>query len=151
MKNLSLWQAILVSGLLAGTMDILAAIFLLANGQAAFILKYVASGAFGKAALEGGNNMALWGLGFHFLIAMIWANLYFLAYPYVPILKQNIFINALIYGIIVWSVMNFVVVPLSQIPPRPFIWVNALKNMAILCVCIGLPVAWLADKFYKQS
>jgi hypothetical protein len=149
MKNLSLWQTILVAGLLAGTMDILAAIFLLANGQAVAILKYVASGAFGKAALEGGNNMALWGLLFHFLIAMIWAKVYFLAYPYLPILKHNIFLNALIYGILVWSVMNFMVVPMSQIPARPFNAVNALKNMAILCVCIGLPVAWLTDRYYK--
>jgi hypothetical protein len=150
MKNLSLWQAILVAGLLAGTMDILSAIFLLAKGNAAGILKYVASGAFGKSALEGDNSMALWGLLFHFIIAMVWAKVYFLAYPYIPFLKQNIFVNALIYGILVWSVMNLVVVPMSQIPPRPFNWENALKNMAILCVCIGLPMAWLADKFYKQ-
>jgi uncharacterized membrane protein YagU involved in acid resistance len=151
MKNLSLWQAILIAGLLAGTMDILAAIFILAKGNALGVLKYVASGALGKAALEGDNTMALWGLFFHFLIAMIWAKVYFLAYPYLPFLKNNIFINAIIYGLVVWCIMNLIVVPLSQIPPRPFNWENALKNMAILCFCIGFPIAWLADKYFKQT
>ncbi|MBL7818375.1 MAG: hypothetical protein JNL70_25410 [Saprospiraceae bacterium] len=151
MKNLSLWQTILATGLIAGTLDILAAIFLLANGQAISILKYVASGAFGKAALEGGNGMALWGLLFHFIIAMSWVILYFLAYPRIPFLKKNIFISAVIYGIVVWSVMNLVVLPITHIGLRPFNWLSVLKNMTILCFCIGLPAAAFAQRFYQNK
>ena len=151
MEKSSLLKTILISGLIAGTMDILSAIFLLAKGQAGVILKYVASGAFGKAALAGGNDMVAWGLLFHYSIAMSFTAAYFLLYPKLPILKHNVWINAVFYGIFAWSVMNLVVVPLSQIPPRPFNWESALKNAAILVVCIGFPIAWFADKFYAKT
>ena len=55
---------ILFSGLIAGTLDISAAILFLANGNAAGVLKYIASGAFGKDAFTGGDEMLAWGVLF---------------------------------------------------------------------------------------
>ena len=140
---------ILFSGLIAGTLDISAAILFLANGNAAGVLKYIASGAFGKDAFTGGDEMLAWGVLFHYLIAMSFATFYFLIYPHLPFLRQNKWINALLYGIFVWATMNLLIVPMSHITSTAFNWVSALKNIAILVVCIGLPISLLADRFYK--
>ena len=146
MGNSNLLTSILFTGLLAGTLDILAAIFLLAGGNAVGTFKFIASGVFGKAAFEGGNDMVAWGVLFHFMIALSFTTAYFLMYPKLPFLKRNKWVNAVVYGCIVWAVMNLIVLPMSQVPQRPFNWEMALKNIAILVVCIGLPVAWLGDK-----
>jgi hypothetical protein len=151
MKNSNLLTNILITGLIAGTIDILAAIIILAGGNAVGTLKYVASGAFGKAALEGGSEMAAWGLLFHFIIALSWTTAYFLIYPKLPFLKWNKWLNAIAYGLIVQMLMSFVVLPLSQIPPRPFNWVSFLENAVILMFSIVLPVALMAERFYRKS
>ncbi len=151
MKNLNLLTNILLAGLIAGTLDILAAIFILAGGNAIGTLKYVASCAFGKAASEGGYEMVAYGLLFHYIIAMSWTAAYFLLYPKLPFLKWNKWLNAIAYGIIVQTLMSFVVLPLTQIPQRPFNWVSFLENTAILMFSIGLPVSLLADRFYRKS
>ena len=151
MKNLNLLTNILLAGLIAGTVDIIAAIFLLAGGNAIATLKYIAGGAFGKAASEGGNEMVAYGLLFHYIIAMSWTTAYFLLYPKLAFLRWNKWLNAVAYGIIVWSLMTFVVLPMTQITQRPFNWENALKNVVILMFSIGLPVSLLTDRFYRKS
>jgi uncharacterized membrane protein YagU involved in acid resistance len=148
MSHPGLFNIILRAGLLAGTLDILAAILILAKGKAVATLKFVASGVFGKAAFSGGAGMVLSGAVFHYFIATSFAAGYFLAYPSLPFLQKNKWLSGILYGVIVWTVMNLLVVPLSNAPQSPFAWDSALKNMAILIVCIGLPIAWLADKFY---
>ena len=69
MQNGKLATTVLITGLIAGTLDILAAIFLLAGGEATRVFRFIASGAFGKAAFEGGGEMVAWGSFFHYLIA----------------------------------------------------------------------------------
>ena len=151
MKKSNLLTNILIIGLIAGTLDILVAVIFLAGGNAVGTLKYIASGAFGKAALAGGNEMAAWGLLFHFIIAMSWTAGYFLLYPKLPFLKWNKWLNAIAYGLIVQTLMSFVVLPLTQIPPRPFNWVSFLENAVILMFTIGLPAALAADWFYNKQ
>lgn len=152
MKTSALVQRILFAGLLAGTLDILAAIILLAHFKAEATFKYIASGVFGQAALTGGADMVAWGAFFHYFIATGWAAAYFLIYPHITLLHKNKWISGLLYGgIVVWCLMNLVVVPLSQVHRGPFVLISVLKNMAILSVCIGLPVAWLADRYYKAA
>ncbi|MCD9187685.1 MAG: hypothetical protein LUM44_14795 [Pyrinomonadaceae bacterium] len=142
---------ILITGLIAGTLDILAAIFVLAGGNAVGVFKYIASGAFGKAAFDGGNEMVVWGAVFHYLIAMFWTGLFFLLYPQLSFLKRNKWLNAVVYGIIVWSVMNLLILPFTKIAPQIFTVSGVLKNIVILIICIGLPAALSADRFYKNE
>lgn len=151
MKNLNLLTNILITGLIAGTLDILSAIFILAGGNAVGTFKYIASGAFGKAALEGGNEMVAWGALFHYIIAMSWTAAYFLLYPKLPFLKWNKWFNAVAYGLIVQTLMSLVVLPLTQIAPRTFNLSGFLKNAVILMFAIGLPAALMANSFYKNT
>lgn len=151
MKNSNLLINILLAAFIAGTLDILAAIFLLAGGNAAGVFKFIASGVFGKAALQGGSQMIAWGVVFHYIIALGFTTVYFLLYPNLPFLQQNKWLNAAVYGIVVWTVMNLIVLPLTQVSQRAFSWREALINMAILIVCVGLPVSLLADRFYAKA
>jgi hypothetical protein len=149
MNNSKLLKTILLTGLLAGTLDLLAAIFLLAGGNAVGTLKFIASGAFGKAALTGGNGMAALGLLFHYVIATSWTAAYFLLYPKLPFLRHNKWLNAIAYGLIAQTIMSRVVLPLSNVSPRAFTLSGFAQNAVILMFCIGLPVALSADRFYQ--
>lgn len=151
MKNPNKFLTILITGLIAGTLDILAAIFILAGGNAGGVFKYIASGTFGKTAFDGGNEMVFWGVFFHYLIALFWTALFFVLYPKLTFLKLNKWLNAFIYGIIVWTVMNLLILPFTKIAPQTFTLSGVLKNIVILIICIGLPVSLSADKFYKNE
>ncbi|MGB4846447.1 MAG: hypothetical protein WBP41_00940 [Saprospiraceae bacterium] len=143
-------STVLKMGLLAGTLDITAAIVILARMKAAFVLEYVASGVFGKDAYTAGPHMIAFGLFFHYLIAMTIATIYFLVFPRLSFLKTNRVLNAVLIGLMAWLFMSLVVVPLSQIGPLKMTPEGAIKNIAILIVCIGLPVSLLTSKYYKQ-
>lgn len=150
MRKPNLLLNILLAGFIAGTLDIIAAIVLLASGNALGTLKYIAAGAFGAAATTGGNSMAALGLLFHYIIALCWTAGYFLVYPKLPFLRWNKWFNAVAYGVFVQTLMRFVVLPLTKVAPRTFSWSGFTKNAVILMFSIGLPVALLADRYYRR-
>jgi len=49
----------------------------------------------------------------------------------------------------VWLIMNRIVVPLSRIPGGPFNLKNALIGLSIIIVAIGLPLSFMAYRYYK--
>jgi len=148
-------STIVQAGLLAGALDISAACiqaYLVGGVTPAQVLRYVASGVWGPDAFQGGTGMALQGLLFHFIIAFGWATLFFFAYPLIRKVSTNWVLNGLVYGVIVWTLMNRVIVPLSNVPARPFQFnVQAMIGMAIIMGCIGLPIAWIVQKYYNKS
>jgi hypothetical protein len=144
-------KAIATAGLIAGTLDLLTA-SAVAKLNPVIVCQYIASGAFGsKDAFAGGYGMALGGLLFHYLIAYSWTALFFLIYPKIKLLSRSWILAGLGYGVVVWIVMNKIVVPMSLINQRPFDLVSAAKQMAILMVMIGLPVSFLAHRFYSKN
>jgi len=149
-------NTILTSGLIAGTLDILAAILIYAvilqKTTAVKILQSIASGVFKKEAYTGGSQMALYGLLLHYFIALAFALLYFLVYPYLPFLKKNTIISGFLYGIFVWLVMSFIVLPIAfpLLPEKHFDF-PLILSMLILMFCIGLPIALLTRKYYASE
>jgi hypothetical protein len=145
------WRTIILTGLLAGTLDAIAAI--VASGAApAAVFKFIASGAFGAGkAYSGGDIMIFWGVFFHYLISFSWTLLFFFMYPTTTWLRKNKYITGLLYGIFVWIIMNRVVIPLSEIVQRPFNLKGALTGMAILMVAIGLPISILTHRNYSKK
>lgn len=147
-------RAIVLTGLLAGTLDITAAIvkfFVDGGTDPTKIFRYIASGVLGRDALKGGWGMAAAGLLFHYLIAFIFTIFFFWAYPRLGLQKLNKVVVGLVYGILVWIVMNKIVVPLSNTPKpavQPPFNMQALIQMLILMFCIGLPIALMANKHY---
>jgi len=146
-------KAILLAGLLAGTLDILSAFinFYIVTGKSpVIVLHYIATAVFGQEAYNGGAGMAAVGLLFHYIIAYGWATLYFLAFPHVSFLARSKYVSGILYGAFVWFCMNLIVVPLTLVKTAPFNAAKAALQMGILMVCIGLPVAILADRFYRR-
>lgn len=149
------FNAILRAGLIAGTLDILAAItvyaIILDKATAAQILQGIASGIFGRSAYSGGAAMAFTGLALHYLIAMSFTVAYFLLSPYLSFLHRQPILGGLLYGAIVWTVMNVVVLPLSAYNRPPLRLGPSLLGMAILMLAIGIPIAIMAARYYSRQ
>ena len=145
-KLTSVVYPILLTGLLAGTLDAIAAIVVY-KAKAASMFKFIASGAFGKEAFTGGDGMIGVGVLFHFLIALSWTILYFVFHSRLGLAKQNIFIVIVAYGIFIWLVMNLVVLPSSNIPQRPIDAAGAIKGIVILILTVALPIVLAARRY----
>src|SRR5215211_2844568 len=115
-------QPIFWGGLIAGTLDICAA-FLYAWLRAGVgpirVLHSVASGLLGAAAFQGGGKTAVLGLALHFLIATVATTVFYFASRRLLFLVERPVMSGLLYGVAVYLVMNFVVLPLSNVALRP--------------------------------
>ena len=150
----SLVKAILFAGLIAGTLDAAAATikYYIDTGNGPVrIFVFIASGVFGKDAYASSKSIAIFGLIFHYLIAIIFSGFYFLIYPQIKFLHTNKLFSAFLYGIFVWLIMNLIVVPLSNTPALTFHITGALIAAFILIICIGIPVCFMAASFYKKN
>jgi RsiW-degrading membrane proteinase PrsW (M82 family) len=151
--NKNAFKTILLSGLIAGSLDILAACtsFYLRTGKGpGNVLRFVASGIFGKAALTDNTTIMWMGLLFHFIIAFAFTVVFFIIYPKVKFLHINIILTAVIFGMVAWLVMNLIVVPLSNTAKYPFDVINTIKGMLILICMIGLPLSIIFKRYFKN-
>jgi hypothetical protein len=138
-------KAVLQGGLLAGALDL---IFAFAYyGLKPGVMQSVAGGLMGrKAALEGGVPTFLLGLVLHFLVACIWAALFWIASRRVPALVRHVIPAGLIYGLVVYYGMNCIVLPLSALHTKPWPPPFAPWPVAAHLFLVGLPIAWLARR-----
>ncbi len=139
-------RAAVLGGLVSGTLDA-------ANGVVAFglygmnpiqVLQFIASGAFGSSAFDGGLLMAGAGAVFHFLIAFVAAAVYAAGAWAVPRLRRNWAMGGLVYGAWVWAFMNLIVLPLTNVAPGPSGWPLVANGILGHAVFVGLPIAWFA-------
>jgi uncharacterized membrane protein YagU involved in acid resistance len=146
-------RAILLGGLIAGTLDIsYACIFSysMRGTPPSRILQSVASGVFGARAFAGGTEMAVVGLVFHFLIATIAAAAYYLASRRLRFLVTRAVICGPLYGVCVYLFMNFVVLKLSAIPFKmAYPWPALVGGLLIHMFGIGLPIALVTRRYSK--
>ena len=145
--RLRYWQWVILAGLVAGALDILYAIGVwgLQGIPAERILQSVASGVLGKASFSGGAGAAALGLTLHMLIALVMAATYFIAACKWRVLVLRPWLCGTLYGLLLYVVMNFVVVPLSAAPVRhPANLIAIVRALLPHVVLVGLPIAWLA-------
>ncbi len=144
--------AIFVGGLACGVFDITQACigYGIQNHLAPTkIFQSVASGLLGPKAFQGGAKTAALGLFLHFLIAFIWAVIYYVASRQIAFLTQKPVIAGLLYGEFVWLMMTWVVLPLSAIhrwPPR-FDPASVITGPILHTVLVGLPIALAASRW----
>ena len=152
-KKPDLVRAIMLTGLVAGTMDIVTATswFTFRTGNNPVrVLQYISSAVFEKElAYSGSILMIILGLLFHYLIAYCWTCLFYLAYPRRSLLRTNKYLIGIGYGLFVWTMMNLVVLPMSKIPAIPFDLKQASIAALILVLCIGLPISILSHRYYS--
>lgn len=143
-------KAILIGGLVAGTCDISAACiqyYALRGVGPVRIFQSVASGLLGADAFTGGAPTAALGLGLHYVIAFVWTVLFVLAGRRFSLLRGKPLVVGAAYGVVVFLVMHFVVLPLSAVPKRPINPAMALIQVGIHIICIGWPIALAARRF----
>jgi uncharacterized membrane protein YagU involved in acid resistance len=137
------FNAVLYAGLIAGILDITAALiqFGLNGVKPVRLFQGIASGLLGPRTFQGGLSTAALGLALHFFIAITAAFVYYLASRKIDVLKTQPLIYGPLYGAAVYIVMNFIVLPLSAIPKRPFSAEAAAIGLIVLMLCVGLPIA----------
>ncbi|MBI5472532.1 MAG: dihydrofolate reductase, partial [Ignavibacteriae bacterium] len=153
-RRTSAFRTVVLAGLLAGTLDGIAASvkFIIATGRNPIrVFVFIASGVFGEDAFSAGNLVALWGVAFHYVIALGWALIFFLLYPRIKFLSRAKIISGVAYGFVVWVIMNSLVVPLSNTPPLPFDLGNAILAVIILMVCVGLPISLVVGRHFSRK
>ncbi|HST31259.1 MAG TPA: hypothetical protein VLK27_10530 [Chthoniobacterales bacterium] len=137
-------------GLVAGTLDITENIVFVAfRGVTAWrIFQYIGSGLLGAHSFQMGWTSVWLGVVIHYAIALTWSAIFYIAATRVIALTRRPILSGLIYGVVVYIVMNFVVLPLTALPPRttPITLVSRINAVLALMFCIGLPIALLVRK-----
>jgi len=144
---------VLAGGIIAGTLDIVyACIFwaLRSDVPARRILQSVAAGLLGEASFKGGWETAALGLALHYLIALSMSVVYYLVATRWPLLRQRPVLCGAAYGLLLYGVMNYVVVPLSAAGPgsRNPLWIAL--SIAVHVLLIGIPIALFARRAHQE-
>ncbi len=147
------YQGILWGGLIAGILDLTAALVdsTLRGRSPIVVLQAVASGILGASSFRDGLSSAALGLGSHFLIAFGAAAVYYAVSRKLQILVQHAIVCGLLYGVAIYLFMNVVVVPLSAVPFKFSYRPSAVMiGLAVHMLCIGLPIS-LATRGYSSG
>jgi len=134
---------IVVGGLVAGNVDIGAASLI--NGvNPIVILRAIASGLLGNASFDGGTPAAALGYALQCGMSVLIATVFVTAARVLPGLRFRWIAAGVSFGIVVYFVMEYVVVPLSAIGHAPrFHVVSFLENLLAMIV-FGLIIAYFA-------
>lgn len=153
-KRRSLLLYILLTGIVAGTLDISAAMIqyrIRTGGDPVNVLHFVAGGLIGPRAFEGGPAIPFIGLLVHYCIAFAWVILFFLTYARLWSKIPTVLLRAVIYGVLVYLLMNFAVLPLTSAPAMRPSMDSALREGLILVLCIALPAAVGAGRYFRAA
>jgi hypothetical protein len=134
---------ILAAGLAAGALDITAA-FATWAGRGVTpvrILQGITSGLLGADSFRGGWRTAALGLGFQFLIAITAAAVFYAGSRRLAVMTRRPILSGAVYGIAVYLVMYWIVMPLSRVHRRPFSGSATLLAVATHVVCVGIPIS----------
>jgi len=140
--------AVVLGGVAAGVIDITYACTfwaIKAGVRPTRIFQSVAAGLLGRqAAVAGGLQTAALGLALHFFIALTVAFVYYTAARYADTLWRRPWAFGSLYGVAVFGVMHYIVVPLSAagnggVAPFDLVW-DGLSIVAH-AFGIGVPVA----------
>ena len=136
-----------MTGLIVGTLDILSAfiIALWRGSTVTRLLQFIASGLLGPQAFQGGAATAILGLALHFFIAFTLVAVFYAASRRLSFVRQHAVSAGIIYGLIVFAVMNLIVLPLSAAKPRHSVS-GDLIQIGIHMFVIGLPTSLLVRR-----
>ena len=141
-------RALLLGTLAVGILDGLDAVifFYLRNSVTPDrIFKSIAAGVLGPAiARQGGSGTVLLGVALHFFISFMVVLVFMLASRRIPFLTRRPIVSGLLYGIGVYLVMNFIVIPLSAAGSGRMILPVVVNGVLIHMFGVGLPASLAA-------
>jgi len=132
--------AIVGAGLTAGVFDF--SLACVESGKPPlFIGKAVATGWFGKAAIQGGLDVSLIGIASHFAIMLAFTAAFVLASLKEPALRRWFWVAGPLYGAVIFDTMRFIVMPLSAagygMPKPPILFFEFAGHVFL----VGLVIA----------
>jgi hypothetical protein len=148
-RRAEVW-AVLWGGLIAGAIDITTAVVstVASGGRPMRMLQGIAYALIGLGAFKGGWKTALLGLLCHFIIAFGAAAAYVVGTKRLSVMVREPVVSGLLYGVPVYLVTNYVIVPLSRIgrvlPPSP---ASVAVGLIVMMVGVGLPIALMARRY----
>jgi len=138
-----------IGGGIGGLLDAIYATVLwgvILGSNPAGIWQSVAAGLLGKASFDGGNATAALGLALHFFIAFVMALVYVLASRRLPVLLSRPILMGVLYGFVLYVVMNFVVVPLSAIGWRAPTLMGSIRALIPHILFVGPAISLIAAR-----
>jgi hypothetical protein len=137
-------------GLIAGTLDITENIAFNAfrHITPVMIFQFIASGLTGAWAFHAEIASVALGVAIHYTIALFWTALYYAASRWIVILIRRPVVCGLLYGAVVYLIMNFVVLPMTRVPhAHPAMTLpSRVSGVLALLLCIGLTVGLLTAR-----
>jgi len=145
-RSLSPAQAVLLGTLTVGVLDLIdAMVFFGLRGVAPVrILQSIAAGLLGRGAFRGGPATAALGALLHFFIAFAIVCAYYLVSRRLGVLTRHPVLCGLLYGVLVFIIMNRVVLPLSAAVTGPMPLPVLVNGLLIHALGVGLPSALFA-------
>jgi len=152
MKNAVAIRAILTAGLVVGVLDISSAfvIWWQRGVGARRGLQGISAGLLGASAFDGGLATAGLGLALHFFVAFVVVSLFYLASRKIGFLTSHPVVSGVLYGIGVYLVMYWFVLPTTFPTFRHRLW-NELIAVAIHISLIGLPCALIVRRYSQHT
>ncbi len=143
-------RAALLGGLAAGTLDVFVA-SLINHVAPAVILRAIASGLYGRWAFVAPTWIVFLGAALQEGMSTVIAATYAIAASFWPRLVRFSTRAGLAYGVVVYVVMTFVVVPLSYAPTPRHVTLLWLGENILAMMLFGLIVAWGCRRSWKRS
>ncbi len=152
MKNCRALRAILTAGLVVGVLDISSAFVIWWQRGVALQrgLQGIAAGLLGAKSYEGGMATASLGLALHFFVAFVVVTIFYLASRKIPFLMKQPFVSGVFYGIGVYTVMYWFVLPTAFSTFRHRLG-NELLAVAIHIFLIGVPSAFIVRRYSQLT
>lgn len=141
--------------LIAGALDITSAFVYSALGEhpasPLAILRGVASGPFGDHMKDEGTFGALVGLGVHFALMANMTAVLVLAAAFFPILRRRPAVTGPAYGLLIYLVMYFAVLPLRYPGFAPHNPVGIGEQLFSHLILVGLTMSLIAMRGFKRA
>ena len=144
-------RAIAYGTLVVGVLDAADAVIFF-GASPTRIFQSIAAGLLGRtAAFSGGLSTAALGAALHFFIAFAIVSTFVFAARRMAFLTRRPILSGLLYGLAVYAVMNYVVVPLSAAGGGAFRWPVFVNGVLIHMFGVGVPASLFARAAVRST
>ncbi|WP_267221231.1 hypothetical protein [Dyella silvae] len=142
------WSLAIRATLIAGTLDMLsAATYALVAGKNPLAVPVGIASAAWPGALKAGPAALIVGLLLHFAIMFVMVAVYVAAARRTAWLTARPITSGVLYGLVLWAVMNLIVLPLRWPALFPhFTATTFAEQIFSHVVLVGVPLAWMTSR-----
>jgi hypothetical protein len=146
-------KTLLLATAIAGSLDLALAIGFNAyfGVELHVVPQVIASGLLGVKSFKGGAATVALGVGLHYAMMLVIAAVYWAASRRLKFLARDPVQWGPLYGVIVYLVMSYVVVPLSAYHPNPPTTAWVIADLFSHLFFVGLPIALVVKRYSTEA